>query len=114
MRKLHEIPENAAAVPCGRYKGRRYYRIPVTVLCNDSRQLRTVSSHRFNVIAASAADAANWAADRVRWRAETEIYATGPKGGTVKRYIGWHSAIGSALLDREPRAVQFDMFSEGN
>lgn len=109
MRTFHEIPDNAAAVPCGRYKGRRFYRIPVTVLLNNSQQCRTVSSWRFNVIAASAADAANWAADRMRWRAETEIHATGPKGGTVKRYIGWHSAIGSTLLDRAPRAVQLEL-----
>lgn len=111
MRAFHEIPENAAAVPCGRYKGRRFYRIPVTVRLNNSQQLRTVSEWRFNVIAASAADAANWAADRMRWRAETEIYARGPKSGTVKRFIGWQSAIGSALLDRTPRALQLDLFA---
>lgn len=109
MRKFHEIPENAAAVPCGSYRGRRFYRIPVRVQLNNSQQCRTVSEWTFNVIAPSAAAAANWAADRMRWRAETEIFATGPKGGIVKRYIGWHSAIGAELLDRTPRAVQLEL-----
>jgi len=37
-------------------------------------------------------------ADEYRWRPETEVYAYGPKGGKVHRYIGWESSIGNALL----------------
>lgn len=110
MRTISDIPTDAAAVPCGSYRGRRFYRIPVTVHLNDSRRCTTLAQLRFNVIAPSAADAANWARDRFATRAETEIYARGPKGGTVKRFIGWESAIGAELFDRTPRAVQCDLF----
>lgn len=112
MRIMSEIPENAAAVPCGSYRGKRFYRIPVEIHCNNSVQLRTVSVHRFNVIAPSAAAAANWAADRMRWRPETEIYATGPRGGRVKRFIGWESSIGYALLHPDAlREAQLPLFA---
>lgn len=113
MLKLSDIPENAAAVPCGSYRGRRFYRIPVTVRLNDSRQCATVARLRFNVLAPSAAAAADWARDRFATRAETEIEARGPKGGTVRRFIGWQSAIGAELFDRAPRAVQLALFPEG-
>ena len=99
------------AIPCGAYKGRRFYRIPVAVSLNNSRALssRVV---RFEVIAPSAADAANWARDQFATRAETEVYAKGPKGGIVKRYVGWESAIGAAMFDSRARVVQLPLFAD--
>lgn len=84
----------------GRYKGRRYYRVPVRVDCNDSRACATVARLWFWVVAPTATDAANWIRDNepgIRSRAETEIRAYGPRGGEVYRYIGWYTAIGTAL-----------------
>lgn len=73
-----------------------FYRVPVTVLFNSSRACATVGRKEFEVIARSAAEAANWVRDNepgVWDRAETEIHAWGPKGGHVERYIGWDSAM---------------------
>jgi hypothetical protein len=97
------------AVPVGTLNGRRVYRVPVRVDFNDSQQCATVARREFTVLAYSAADAANWARDRVATRPETEIYAWGPKGATVKRYIGWQSALAAELFDRSPRAVQLTL-----
>lgn len=92
MRTLH-------AQPLGVYRGKRYYRVPVYVQLN----LPEVFSHvteRHEVIASSAADAANYMRDIYSWRPATEIFAYGPKGGKVHRYIGWFTAIGTALATR--------------
>lgn len=98
-----------AAVPCGRYRGRQFYRFPVRVQLNDSQRLETATTLTFSVMAATAADAANWVRDQVATRPETEILAIGPKGGEVKRYVGWHSAIGAELF--QPRGpAQLDLF----
>jgi hypothetical protein len=111
MRTVSEIPANAAAVPCGSYRGRRCYRIPVTVDLNDSQLCATIARLRFNVIAPTAAAAADWTRDRFATRPETEIRATGPRGGVVKRFVGWQSAIGAELFDRTPRPLQLDAFT---
>ena len=99
-----------------RYRGRQFYRFPVRVQLNDSQRLETattltfsVMAATFSVMAATAADAANWVRDQVATRPETEILAIGPKGGEVKRYVGWHSAIGAELF--QPRGpAQLDLF----
>ena len=76
---------------------RGYYRVPVRVLFNDSRSCGTIATLDVEVIAKSAAEAANWVRDNepgVVGRPETEIHAWGPKGGHVERYIGWESSMG--------------------
>lgn len=100
-----------AAVPCGRYKGRPVYRFPVRVRFNNSQRLETVAEIAFEVMAATAADAANWARDQVATRPETEVMAIGPRGGEVRRYVGWASAIGSMLFC-EQGPTQLDAFPE--
>lgn len=94
---------NVAAVPIGRYNGRRVYRVPVFIRANSSRHCATIASGWTTVTAYGAADAANWVRDQIN-RPETEVVAIGPRGGEVHRYIGWHSYIGSAVLGagREP------------
>jgi hypothetical protein len=97
----------------GTHKGRKVYRIPVRVALNDSRACMTVREDYHEVIAYSAADAANWARDQYATRAETEVFAYGPKGGETHRYIGWYGAIGTALLDRPARSLRLDFDLEG-
>ena len=104
---------NRSAVKVGKLHGRTVYRVPVEVHYNDSQQCATLARHSFTVLAFSAADAANWARDRVATRPETEIYAYGPKGAAVKRYVGWHSAMGALLFDRGPAQLSLDLASEG-
>lgn len=50
-------------------------------------------SREFYVLAKSAADAANWARDNMEWPPCTEITAWGPKGGVVRRWIGYESWV---------------------
>jgi hypothetical protein len=86
--------------------GRKVYRIPVKVIFNNS--AGTIDdwcnppTAEFDVIAYSAADAANWARAQYATRPETEIVAWGPQGGETRRFIGWESAIGAEML--APRA----------
>lgn len=76
----------------GKVAGRKVHRIPVLVRCNDSQLCATVAEHRFEVIAHSASEAANWVADMIT-RPETEVTAWGPQGGRVDRFIGWDTGI---------------------
>ena len=99
------------AIPAGKLHGRMVYRVPVRVLFNDSQQCATIATREFTVLAFNAADAANWARDRVATRPETEIYAYGPKGATVKRYVGYYSAFASLLQDRGPAQLTLDLAS---
>lgn len=87
---------NIAAVPVGRYKGKRFYRFPVYTRYNSSRLCGTIATSWNTVVARTAAEAANYFADRCG-RPETEFIAIGPKGGEVLRYVGWHTAIGKEL-----------------
>ena len=99
-----------AAVPTGRYKGRPVYRVPVTVTVVDTVRLEE-QSRAFTVLAPSAAAAANWAREHFAQIPCSNISAVGPRGGTVRRYVGWESAIGAALF--APRApVQLDAWPE--
>ena len=86
------------ALKVGKAHGKQYYSVPVRILFNDSVQCRTVAIKIVWVKARNATEAANYIADEYRWRPETEVYAYGPKGGKVHRYIGWESSIGNALL----------------
>lgn len=94
---------------------RGYYRVPVVVNFNNSRQCATVATAEFTVIAKSATEAANWVRDNepgVVGRPETEIHAWGPKGGHVERYIGWESSVGYHFFMpryREPVPVQLTL-----
>ena len=85
----------------GWVKGKPVYRVPVFVLLNDSTLCSTVAEYRYDVIARSATAAANLLRDEWAARPETEIFAFGPEGGKVHRFVGWESAIGHAML--EPR-----------
>jgi hypothetical protein len=98
MRSLH-------AHYLGTYKGRKVYRVPVLVKLNSSRLLRTLVEVVEEVVAYSAADAANFVRDEWVERPETEIFAYGPKGGVTHRFIGWESSIGAQMWNR-PREEQ--------
>ena len=74
------------------YQGNRVFKVPVLIRCNDSVQCRTVAEIRTTVISRSAAEAANWVVDTYN-RPETEVYAYGPRGGEIRRYIGWESGL---------------------
>jgi len=87
-----------AALKVGKAHGKQYYSVPVRILFNDSRSCSTVAIKIVWVKARNATEAANYIRDEYSWRPETEIYAYGPKGGKIHRYIGWESSIGNALL----------------
>jgi len=78
------------------YDGKRVYRFPVLIRCNDSTACATVAEITTHVTAHKATEAANYIAERCG-RPETEIMAFGPQGGQVYRYVGWFSAIGRGL-----------------
>ena len=80
------------------YQGKRMYRVPVRVDFNDSRRCATVAVLHLEVVARSAAAAANYMRDRYADRPETEVTAWGPKGGKAYRYIGYESAIWAAMM----------------
>jgi hypothetical protein len=103
MKKQKSANVHGKAYRIGTIAGRPVYRIPVRVACNDSRKLATVAEYFYRVIAYSAAGAANYIRDQFATRPETEVFAYGPQGGETYRYVGWESAIGSAMFDR-PRS----------
>lgn len=82
--------------------GQKVYRFPVKVLLNDSR-----NHHRWlypveewhQVHATNAAEAANYIRELYRFRAETEVFAYGTKGGETYRYIGYDSAIFAGMME---------------
>lgn len=86
------------------YNGVKMYSFPVYAHLNDSRLMDTIAVRRFDVIAHTVADAANRVRDEFSNRAETEVYAYGPKGGEAYRYVGWYSAIGNAMF--RPRGAR--------
>jgi len=100
-----------AATLVGMYRGRKVYRVPVDVRLSDSRSdlletCGTIGTVHTSILAHSAQDAANAIADEWRNRPETEVVAYGPKGGKTARYIGWYTAIGSAMFAERPAQVQ--------
>ena len=103
--------ECRAARPVGKLAGRPVYRVPVIILHNDSRACATLVRREFEVLAHSAADAANWARDNECGNlAETEVFAFGPKGGQAYRYIGWHSSIANELARAWRAPLQADLW----
>ena len=91
-------------------RGRKLYRVPVRVTFNNS--AGTINDWiapptiEFDVIAYSAADAANWAAREYETRPESEIVAFGPQGGRARRFISWERAVYAEMLTRGPRTAQ--------
>ncbi len=79
--------------------GQRVNRVPVYVVFNApmARVPGTLATIRYEVLASTAADAANMVRDLWADTPNTEILAYGPKGGEVHRYIGWYSAIGLGI-----------------
>ena len=100
---LNADPFRTAAVPAGKYKGRKVYRVPVYVRCNDTQACATVASYWLTVKAYSAAEAANWVAANID-RPNTEIIAIGPKRGQTHRFVGWHTVIGRSIIGRDIQA----------
>jgi len=89
----------------GTYKGRPVYRVPVHVRKEELRRATLVRAEMVvEVIAQSAADAANWAADAYHVSAPVEITAFGPKGGKTHRFVGHESGIWRAMM-AAPRRV---------
>lgn len=91
-------------------RGRKLYRVPVRVTFNNSSGTLAdwISPPfiEFDVIAYSAADAANWATREYETRPETEILAFGPQGGRTRRFITWERAIGAELMTRGTSTAQ--------
>lgn len=100
--------------PCGRYKGRLYYRVPVELVYTNTHS-RTLDrfSRRMVVIAPTAAAAADWAKD---WLLDQgmdepfEVFAVGPRGGVQTRFTGWEGIIMWRMVHRwrAPDAGQSD------
>lgn len=87
-------------------RGRKLYRVPVRVTFNNSSgsidDWIAPPYVEFDVIAHSAADAANWAAREYETRPESEIVAFGPQGGRTRRFITWERAVYAEMLTRGP------------
>ena len=96
----------------GTYKGRALYRIPARIVFNNSggRLSDWLSPPvvEMEVIAQSAAQAANWARDNEvpPGVAEVEIHAWGVNGGHIQRFIGWESAMASLMLTAPAQSAQ--------
>jgi hypothetical protein len=102
----------------GFFKGKKVYRFPVIVTLNkgfggsvedwtDPRQ------ERHEVVAFTAAQAADYVRDLYATRAETELTVYGPKGGKAAyRFIGWHSAIGAGVFGPK-QPTQLGLHADG-
>lgn len=84
----------------------RMFKVPVRVEVCDSRLCATIYDQTVIVIARNNVEAADWMRDKLRHIPETTITAYGPKGGKVRRYIGWHSAIAAHLFDELPQQIE--------
>lgn len=82
-----------------RHNGRTVYRVPFVVRLNDSQQCAEVGHIEGEILAYSAAEAANALRHEYRHRPETEVYTYGPRGGEHYRYIGWESAIAAMIWE---------------
>lgn len=91
-------------------RGRKLYRVPVRVTFNNSRgsidDWIAPPYIEFDVIAYSAADAANYAAREYETRPETDIVAFGPQGGRTRRFVSWDRAVYSTMMHRGPSTAQ--------
>lgn len=81
----------------GKYKGKRYYRVPCKVVAADTQRL-THATIECEVIAPSARDAANYLAQgEYSLMPNSNIYAYGPRGGRTFRFVGYETAIYNAM-----------------
>ena len=85
------------AVKVNKHNGKQFYRVPVRILFNNSVACRTEKVMVVHVIARNATEAANHVAGEFGHRPETEVYAYGPRGGEIYRYVGYHSAMANML-----------------
>jgi hypothetical protein len=85
------------------YQGKSVFKIPVRVQFNDSQTFASVSRW-LEIIAHSPQEAANYVVEALN-RPETEVYAYGPQGGVIKRYIGYESSVWRAM-SRRPSSPQ--------
>lgn len=104
--KIKSANVHGKAYRIGTVAGRPVYRIPVRVACNDSRRMATVAEYFYRVIAYTAAGAANFVRDQYATRPETEVFAYGPNGGETYRYVGFESAIGTAMFSRPAESMR--------
>jgi len=94
----HTARRDQRARLVGRVSRRPLFRVPVFVVMNDSTLCATVAERRYEVLARNATEAANLLRDEYAERPETEIYAYGPQGGEVYRYVGWESSIAAQMM----------------
>ena len=99
----------------GTYKGKPVFRVPVKIVCNNSRgsvaEWIAPSTLVTEFVSQSPKDAANHVIDLMAATPETEVYAYGPKGGETYRYNGWESSIFRQMM--QPRgnyAEQLSLF----
>lgn len=83
----------------GTCAGKKVYKVPVRVVLNDSYRCFTEAVYTGWVTACSARDAVAAVREVFHDRAETEVYAWGPKGGVERSYVSWNAAIGQGLRD---------------
>jgi len=102
-----------AARKIGMINGKPVYRVPVRIVCNNSQghveEWLDPPTVLTEVIARSAAGAANFVRDLMGDTPETEITAYGPKGGEVYRYVGWESSIMYQMIRHQQAPQQLSL-----
>ena len=97
----------------GTYQGKPVYRVPVKIVCNNSRgtvaEWCAPSTLVTEFISRSPKEAANRVIELMRATPETEVYAYGPKGGETYRYNGWESSIFGQMM--QPRSAYAEQLS---
>lgn len=111
VQRPRHMPWDIKATRLDDINGKRTYRVPVyRRLCDASlEKLAQTELETWQVIAHTAADAANWALDQTLQEIDyqpCEVYAAGPRGGTVYRYAGWYTSIGSAISRPNDKNLQ--------
>ena len=97
------------AVPNGAYRGRKFYRIPVVVTFGEraaTLQENDYPTIELEVIARTAAEAANLVIDELAATPCVDVEAFGPQGGIAHRYHGWDTAIWHQMISAEREARQ--------
>lgn len=111
IESLLAMPLRAEKV--GKAGAKQFYRIPVRIVFNSSQQCRTIAVKIVSVKAPNATAAANLVRDEWAHRPETEVYAYGPRGGKVYRYIGYESSIAAQMFSR-PAPLLLSLDFEAN
>lgn len=100
----------------GMYQGKPVYRVPVKIVCNNSRgsvaEWLAPSTITVELISRSPKEAANHVIDLMGAQPETEVYAYGPKGGETYRYNGWESSVFRQMMQPRSNAEQLSLFTE--